>query len=54
MRVLNQDNDQDGIPNRFDLDSDGDGCLDVIEAGFLDANEISLVQITKILYMLIP
>lgn len=27
------DNDKDGIPNRLDLDSDGDGCPDVIEGG---------------------
>ena len=26
----------DGIKNRFDLDSDGDGCYDVKEAGFTD------------------
>ena len=37
--VLNDDFDGDGIPNRLDLDSDGDGCLDdVIEAGFTDAD----------------
>ena len=30
-------------PNRFDLDSDSDGCLDVIEAGFLDANGDGLI-----------
>ena len=28
------DTDDDGIINSFDLDSDGDGCLDVIEAGY--------------------
>ena len=28
--------DGDGIPNTFDLDSDGDGCNDVIEAVFND------------------
>ena len=27
------DNDGDGIPNSRDLDSDGDGCIDTIEAG---------------------
>ncbi|MCU7618231.1 DUF11 domain-containing protein [Chryseobacterium sp. PBS4-4] len=27
------DSDKDGIPNRLDLDSDGDGCPDVIEGG---------------------
>jgi len=30
--------DQDARPNPYDLDSDGDGILDVIEAGFADSN----------------
>ncbi len=30
--------DRDGVPNPYDLDSDGDGIVDVIEAGFIDAN----------------
>lgn len=30
--------DKDGVPNPYDLDSDGDGIVDVIEAGFIDAN----------------
>lgn len=30
--------DKDGVPNPYDLDSDGDGIVDVIEAGFTDAN----------------
>ena len=30
------DYDNDGIPNHYDLDSDGDGCFDVLEAGFSD------------------
>lgn len=34
----NLDADNDGIPNHFDLDSDGDGCNDVVEAGFTDDN----------------
>ncbi|MFK5974644.1 MAG: Ig-like domain-containing protein [Flavobacteriaceae bacterium] len=34
----NLDADGDGIPNHFDLDSDGDGCNDVLEAGFTDDN----------------
>ncbi|MNU32621.1 hypothetical protein D3C71_211710 [compost metagenome] len=29
------DTDNDGIPNQFDLDSDGDGCPDALEAGTL-------------------
>ncbi len=32
------DTDQDGIPNVFDLDSDNDGILDIIEAGGVDSN----------------
>ena len=30
------DFDGDGIPNYLDSDSDGDGCSDVLEAGFAD------------------
>jgi hypothetical protein len=30
------DPDGDGIPNHLDIDSDGDGCTDVLEAGFTD------------------
>ena len=29
----NRDTDMDGIPDRFDLDSDGDGCSDAYESG---------------------
>lgn len=32
------DFDGDGIPNHLDLDSDGDGIVDIIEAGGIDAN----------------
>jgi hypothetical protein len=37
------DTDNDGIPNRLDLDSDGDGCSDAIEGGaaFTAANTTS-------------
>ncbi|WP_042279762.1 DUF7507 domain-containing protein, partial [Nonlabens tegetincola] len=31
------DLDGDGIPNHLDPDSDGDGCSDTVEAGFIDA-----------------
>ena len=34
----NLDADTDGLPNHLDLDSDGDGCYDVLEAGFTDDN----------------
>ncbi|MFT3982245.1 MAG: T9SS type A sorting domain-containing protein [Ferruginibacter sp.] len=30
--------DNDGRPNAYDIDSDGDGIVDVIEAGFADTN----------------
>lgn len=32
------DTDQDGIEDAFDLDSDSDGCFDLVEAGFADAD----------------
>ena len=35
----NLDTDNDGIINSLDLDSDGDGCNDVLEAGYLDADK---------------
>ncbi|MNY06472.1 hypothetical protein D3C86_1392310 [compost metagenome] len=31
--ILECDTDEDGIPNRLDLDSDGDGCSDAMEGG---------------------
>jgi uncharacterized repeat protein (TIGR01451 family) len=34
----NKNKDQDFRPNAYDLDSDGDGIVDVLEAGFPDAN----------------
>ena len=34
-----RDTDNDGIGDYIDLDSDNDGCFDVVEAGFLDADE---------------
>lgn len=36
--TTNLDRDNDGLINSVDLDSDGDGCFDVIEAGFTDGN----------------
>ncbi len=37
------DTDNDGIPDYLDLDSDGDGCNDVFEAGFTDGNNDGLL-----------
>ena len=37
--IPDTDTDGDGIPNRQEIDSDGNGCNDVIEAGFTDADE---------------
>ncbi|WP_170061094.1 Ig-like domain-containing protein [Spirosoma aerolatum] len=39
----NNDIDGDGIPNRLDLDSDGDGCADALEGGasFTNANLVA-------------
>lgn len=36
--------DRDGVPNPYDLDSDGDGIVDVVEAGFTDANYDGMVD----------
>ena len=33
-----KDTDEDGIADCFDLDSDNDGCLDIIESGGTDAD----------------
>lgn len=41
-RIKNKD--QDFRPNAYDLDSDGDGIDDVIEAGFTDANFNGIVD----------
>lgn len=42
------DADKDGIPNFFDLDSDGDGIYDIVEAGLgnLDENQDGIIDIT--------
>ncbi|UXX79707.1 choice-of-anchor L domain-containing protein [Reichenbachiella carrageenanivorans] len=37
------DTDGDGVPNHLDLDSDNDGCDDVVEAGFADADNDGLL-----------
>jgi hypothetical protein len=36
--LANPDTDGDGLVNRIDTDSDGDGCTDAKEAGFTDAD----------------
>ncbi|NIF07162.1 hypothetical protein F3J23_17195 [Chryseobacterium sp. Tr-659] len=38
------DQDNDGISNNFDLDSDGDGCPDAVEAGVVDYAGASAMQ----------
>ncbi|WP_407322584.1 hypothetical protein R5O11_07830 [Tenacibaculum maritimum] len=38
VQVNHCDTDGDGIPNYLDLDSDNDGCNDVVESGGVDAN----------------
>ncbi|MBK7376696.1 MAG: T9SS type A sorting domain-containing protein [Chitinophagaceae bacterium] len=40
----NKNKDQDLRPNAYDLDSDGDGIMDVIEAGLPDANFNGIVD----------
>ena len=35
---IHLDTDNDGTPNHLDLESDGDNCNDVLEAGFTDQN----------------
>ena len=43
-----RDTDGDGIPDHQDLDSDGDGCYDVNEAGFTDDNNDGVLDGTGI------
>ncbi|MCD8403304.1 beta strand repeat-containing protein, partial [Tenacibaculum finnmarkense] len=44
IKINHCDNDNDGIPNYLDLDSDGDGCNDVIESGGIDANNDGILD----------
>ena len=43
MIETNLDFDLDGIPNSIDLDSDNDGCFDVVESGFNDPDNDGLI-----------
>ncbi|HQW84070.1 MAG TPA: T9SS type A sorting domain-containing protein, partial [Ferruginibacter sp.] len=43
----NKNRDQDFRPNAYDMDTDGDGIADVIEAGFPDVNFDGIVDGTK-------
>ncbi|MFK7775951.1 MAG: hypothetical protein AB8F94_27755, partial [Saprospiraceae bacterium] len=38
------DTDNDGIPNSRDLDSDGDGCFDIVESGGTDSNNDGILD----------
>ena len=42
------DIDKDGKPNHQDLDSDGDSCFDVTEAGFTDDDSDGTVSYTHL------
>ncbi|WP_445749799.1 collagen-binding domain-containing protein [Polaribacter sp.] len=42
--AINCDIDEDGFPNSQDLDSDADGCFDVIESGGVDANNDGIID----------
>ncbi|MDG1195893.1 MAG: hypothetical protein P8N27_10295, partial [Polaribacter sp.] len=42
------DTDSDGLINSLDLDSDGDGCYDVVESGGLDTNSDGILDGTGI------
>ena len=44
----NGDLDGDGIKNSFDLDTDGDICFDVVEAGFSDKDEDGLSGLSPV------
>ena len=39
-----RDTDKDGIPDNRDLDSDGDGCFDVVESGGTDNNNDGILD----------
>ena len=43
-RVVPNDNDGDGLPNYLDIDTDGDGILDLVEAGGQDLDNDGIVD----------
>ncbi len=43
--VRERDTDQDGIPDQVDLDSDGDGISDLVEAGGVDTDSDGVVDV---------
>lgn len=43
-----EDLDGDGVPNHLDLDSDGDGASDVLEAGFSDPDRDGFVGVAPV------
>ncbi len=45
--VRERDTDQDGIPDQVDLDSDGDGFSDLVEAGGADIDNDGTVDVLK-------
>ena len=51
---VNTDTDGDGIPNRLDLDSDNDGCNDVVEAGYVDGDNDGIVGAVSYTHLTLP
>ena len=47
--IASCDYDGDGIPNNLDLDSDNDGCNDVLEAGYVDGNNDGILGSTPVI-----
>ncbi|MDP6922710.1 MAG: hypothetical protein QGH06_07035, partial [Lutibacter sp.] len=43
------DTDADDLPDAYDLDSDGDGCYDTVEAGFTDGDDNGILGIDPII-----
>ena len=47
---LSSFSDSDELADAFDLDSDGDGCFDVVEAGFLDPDNNGRIGVDPLTY----